>query len=158
MKVESLYHTGLIVSDLERAVEFYSETLGLNTERAITDMSSEFLDRCVGLDGIELRMAYMGTGSGHSIELIEYRAPAGSKSPAAFARNDVGAAHVGMIVDDVLGWYDRLKAAGLNVMGPPVLREAEYPWARYAFYFQDPDGNWLEFVERGPRPEGSTEN
>ncbi len=63
-----------------------------------------------------------------------------------------------MIADDVQGWYERLKEAGLNVMGPPVLRDAQYPWARYAFYFQDPDGNWLEFVERGPRPEGSTEN
>ena len=158
MKVENLYHTGLVVSDLEAAVEFYSRTLGLNVERPITDMSSEFLDRCVGLDGIELRMAYVGTGSGHSIELIEYRAPAGSKSPAGFERNDVGAAHVGMIVDDVLGWYERLLGEGLNAMGPPIMRDAEYPWARYGFYFQDPDGNWLEFVERGPKPEGSTQN
>ena len=158
MKVESLYHTGLVVSDLERAVEFYSGTLGLTVERAITDMSSEFLDRCVGLDGIELRMAYMGTGSGHSLGLNAYRAPEGPKSPAEFSGNDVGAEHVGMIVDDVQGWYKRLEEAGLNVMGPPILRDAEYPWARYAFYFQDPDGNWLEFVERGARPEGSTEN
>jgi len=158
LKVESLYHTGMIVSDLEAAVEFYTGTLGLDLERGIADLSGEFLEQVVGLDGVVLRMAYVGSGTGHSIELIQYVQPSGSKDFNSKPISDVGSAHVGMVVDDVLGWYEKLDGMGLNVQGPPVQRDAEYPWARYAFYFQDPDGNWLEFVERGAKPVGSTEN
>ncbi|NQW16738.1 MAG: VOC family protein [Chloroflexi bacterium] len=158
MKVESLYHTGMVVSDLEAAVEFYTGTLGLALERGIAELKGEFLEQVVGLDGVVLRMAYVGSGTGHSIELMEYSQPPGSKDFNAKPINSVGSAHVGMIVENVMGWYEKLDGMGLNVKGPPVLRDAEYPWARYAFYFQDPDGNWLEFVERGPKPAGSTEN
>ena len=71
--------------------------------------------------------------------------------------NRVGSAHCGMLVDNVRQWYEHLKANGVRVTGPPTLRDVGYPWGRYAVYFQDPDGNWLEFAERAPRPEGSTE-
>ena len=158
MKVESLYHTGMIVSDLEAAVEFYIGALGLTLERGIAELEGPFLEQVVGLDGVVLRMAYVGSGTGHSIELIQYVYPPGSKEFNSKPISDVGSAHVGMVVDDVLGWYEKLDGMGLNVQGPPVVRDAEYPWAKYALYFQDPDGNWLEFVERGAKPAGSTEN
>ena len=158
MEIESLYHTGLVVSDLDRALEFYTGMLGLNVERSAAEQSSEWIARVVGFDSATLRMAYVGAGSGHSFELIEYVDPPGSSGPNPTPRNDVGAAHVGMIVDDVRGWYEKLAAAGVRVTGPPTLRDTEYPWARFAFYFQDPDGNWLEMVERAPRPEGSEQN
>ena len=154
MEIESLFHTGLVVSDLDRALEFYTGMLGLSVERPAAEQSSEWIARVVGFDSARLRMAYVGAGGGHSIELIEYVEPAGSKDSNPAQRNNVGAAHVGMVVDDVRTWYEKLAAAGVRVTGPPSKRETEYPWATYAFYFQDPDGNWLEMVERAPRPEG----
>ncbi len=158
MKIESLYHTGLVVSDLDGALEFYTGTLGLSVERPVAEQSSEWIARVVGFDSARLRMAMVGAGGGHSFELIEYVEPAGSKDSNPTERNNVGAAHVGMVVDDVRTWYEKLAAAGVRVTGPPSKRETEYPWATYAFYFQDPDGNWLEMVERAPRPEGSEQN
>lgn len=158
MRIENLYHTGLVVSDLERAVSFYTETLGLKIERPVSEMSGEWIANVVGFESATLRMAYVGAGGGHSFELIQYVDPPGDRERNKKPRNDVGAAHVGMIVDDIHAWYERLVAAGMHVARPPTLREADYPWARYAIYFQDPDSNWLEMVERGPRPPGSTEN
>ena len=158
MRVETLYHSGLVVSDIERALSFYTETLGLSIERQATESSGKWIGDVVGFDSPTLRIAYVGPGGGHSIELIEYVEPSGVKEQNLKPRNDVGAAHVGMIVDDVNAWYEKLIRDGVNATGPPTLRDAEYPWARYAFYFQDPDGNWLEMVERAPKPPGSTEN
>ena len=63
-----------------------------------------------------------------------------------------------MVVDDVPVWRERLEAEGINVFGPKYERDLEYPWARYAIYFQDPDGNWLEMVSRDHKPAGSTAN
>jgi hypothetical protein len=63
-----------------------------------------------------------------------------------------------MVVDSVPAWRSKLEQAGITVFGPKEVRDLGYPWARLAIYFQDPDGNWLEMVERHPRPEGSKEN
>ena len=38
------------------------------------------------------------------------------------------------------------------------MRQAEYPYARYALYIEDYDGNVIEMVERSPKPIGSSEN
>ena len=42
--------------------------------------------------------------------------------------------------------------------GEPTLRDKPYPWARYAIYIQDPDGNVIEMVERDKKPKGNLEN
>ena len=63
-----------------------------------------------------------------------------------------------MVVDDVPAWRERIEASGIKVFGPKHERNLEYPWARYAIYFQDLDGNWLEMVSRDPKPEDSKSN
>ena len=158
MEIKALYHTGFVVSDLERSVAFYTGVLGMRVERPPTELAGEWISGVVGYPRTRLRSAFVGIGDGHSIELLQYLSPAGSRAPNPPDRNRVGAAHAGMIVDDANGWYRRLRSAGVEVIGPPSLRDVEYPWARYAFYFRDPDGNWLEFAERAPRPEGSKAN
>jgi catechol 2,3-dioxygenase-like lactoylglutathione lyase family enzyme len=158
MKIRALYHTGFVVSDLERSVAFYTGVLGMRLERPPTELSGEWISNVVGYPGTRLRSAFVGIGDGHSIELIQYLSPAGPRTPHPPDRNRVGAAHAGMVVDDAGAWYERLRSAGVEVLGPPALRDVEYPWARYAFYFRDPDGNWLEFAERAPKPEGSKAN
>lgn len=157
MHIQALYHTGFIVSDLERAVAFYRDLLGMRVERPPTELVGEWISGVVGYPGTRIKSAYVGVGDGHSIELIQYLTPYPGPS-AGPARNRIGAAHAGMLVDDVRGWYEKLVAAGVTVTGPPALRDLAFPWARYAIYFQDPDGNWLEFAERGPRPPGSRAN
>ncbi|MBI4220877.1 MAG: VOC family protein [Chloroflexi bacterium] len=158
MEIKGLYHTGFVVSDLERSVAFYTGVLGMRVERPPTELSGEWISGVVGYPGTRLRSAFVGIGDGHSIELLQYMSPPGSRAPDPADRNRVGAAHAGMIVDDARGWYERLKAARGEVLGPPALRDVEYPWARDAFYFREPDGNWLEFAERAPKPAGSAAN
>ena len=158
MLIQALYHTGLIVADLDRSLAFYTGVLGMRVERGPSELSGDWISAVVGYRGARIRLAFVGVGDGHSIELIQYLSPAGSRVPAPAERNRVGATHVGMMVDDARAWYEHLRSAGIEVTGEPTLRDVEFPWARYAFYFRDPDGNWLEFAERAPRPQGSRSN
>ena len=155
MEVESIYHTGIVVRDLERSLRFYVGTLGLKIERPTRELSGDWISTVTGYPGTRLRMVWVGAGDGYSIELLEYQEPAGGKGPNERARNDVGTMHVGMIVDDVHAWYERLSAQGVRFAGaPPPKQDVKFPWARCAAYLQDPDGNWLELLEREPAPGG----
>ena len=157
-KVQTIYHTGFVVENLDTALDFYKNVLGMIVEREPTTVETPWISEVVGYENVKMRQAYVGVGDGHSIELIEYMRPRGEVRPDQFDRNRPGSAHAAMIVDDVPVWRDRLEGEGVTVFGPKYERDLEYPWARYAIYFQDPDGNWLEMVSRAPRPEGSEEN
>ena len=156
--IQNIYHTGFIVEDLDKALDFYTRVLGMNVERSLAISETPWISEVVGYEDVKMRQAYVGVGDGHSIELIEYVRPRGEKRSDQFDRNRPGSAHAAMIVDDVPAWRDRLEVEGIKSFGPRYERELEYPWARFAIYFQDPDGNWLEMISRNSKPEGSTEN
>ena len=158
IKINAFYHTGFTVSDIHRSIEWYTKVLGLQVMRQPSENASDWIGAVVGYPKTHLILAMVGVPGGHTIELIQYLEPKGFMGPNRNDRCDVGAAHCGMLVDDVRAWYRRLKAEGVWVAGEPALRDLPYPWGRYAFYFQDPDGNYLEMVERLPKPQGSKEN
>ena len=156
--IHTIYHTGFIVENLDKALDFYTRVLSFNIERAPAISETPWISEVVGYENVKMRQAYVGVGDGHSIELIEYVRPHGEKRSDQFDRNRPGSAHAAMVVDNVPTWRERLEAEGIKTFGPQYERELEYPWARWAIYFQDPDGHWLEMISRNPKPEGSEEN
>ena len=118
MKVQTIYHTGFVVSDLDRALEFYTGLLGMVIERAPIVADAPWLAEVVGYEKVEMRRAYVGVGDGHSIELIEYVLPRGDVRSDQFERNKPGSAHAAMVVADVPTWRARLAAEGIDVFGP----------------------------------------
>ena len=105
-------------------------------------------------------MAFVGTGDGHCIELFEYLNPTGKKREDMDKVFLPGSAHCAFIVDDIRSWFKKLKENNVKILsnGEPTLRDKPYPWARYAIYIQDPDGNVIEMVERAKKPKGNSEN
>ncbi len=156
MKVDWMNHTGFVVSDMERSLAFYRDLLGLQEERN-TVLEGEFISQVLGYDGVKLHIVYLSNGDmRHSVELMQYLEPKGG-GMAPKALNDVGATHLGVIVDDLDSLYREFLARGVKFVNRPAVRPgAEYPWARKACYLQDPDGNWLEFIERAPAPAPGT--
>ena len=156
MKVEWMNHTGFVVSDLNRSLEFYRDLLGLEVERDQI-LEGEFISELVGYPDASLHIVYLGLGDmKHSVELIQYLNPVGGNPPIP-ERNQVGASHLGIIVDDLDQFYSELSSKGIRFVSPPAIRQnAAYPMARKGCYVQDPDGNWLELLERPPAPESST--
>jgi catechol 2,3-dioxygenase-like lactoylglutathione lyase family enzyme len=156
--IQNIYHTGFIVENLDKAVDFYTRVLGMAIEREPAVTETSWLSQVVGYEDVKIRQAYVGVGDGHSIELIEYMRPRGEKRSDQYDRNRPGSAHAAMVVNSVPEWRERLEAEGIKTFGPKEERDLEYPWARYAIYFQDPDGNWLEMISRNPKPADSKEN
>ena len=157
MEVEWMNHTGFVVSDMDRSLEFYQDLLGLKQERNQI-LEGEFISELVGYPDARLHIVYLGTGDlRHSVELIQYLNPTGT--PAAMPeRHQVGASHLGVIVDDLDAFYAELSSRGARFVSPPAIRPgAVYPIASKGCYMQDPDGNWLELLERPPAPAGAAQ-
>ncbi len=157
MKVEWMNHTGFVVSDMERALAFYRDLLGLNEERDQI-LEGEFISQLVGYPDARLHIIYLGMEDmRHSVELIQYLNPP-SETLIAADRKDIGATHLGIIVDDLDSFNEELSSKGIRFVNPPAVRtNATYPLASKGCYLQDPDGNWLELLERPPMPEDAAQ-
>ena len=151
-EVQNIYHTGFVVHNLDKSLDFYTRVLGMKIELGPVVLETPWISAVVGYKNVKMRQAWVGVGGGHFIELNEYVNPRASVRSDQFDRNRPGSTHVAMIVDDVIKWRQKLNTAGIKTFGPDYERESEWPRARYATYFQDPDGNWLEMVSRAPEP------
>ena len=158
MEVEWMNHTGFVAGDMERSLEFYRDLLGLKEERNQI-LEGEFISELVGYPDARLHIIYLGSGDmRHSVELIQYLNPPGTAA-AMPERHQVGASHLGVIVDDLDAFYVELSGQGVRFVSPPAIRPgAVYPMASKGCYMQDPDGNWLELLERLAPPEGTTQS
>ena len=143
--LKSFFHSGFIVRDVDQAVEFYTNVLGLKVAMRM-ERQGEFIDQVLGFSGTHIKGAFLDLGDGHQLELIQYLSPA--SGPGGISRNDLGAAHVAFYVEDIDRFYAEKSRQGLRPINPPAEhRDEQGKLIRKVLYAQDPDGNWLEFVE-----------
>ena len=148
-------HTGFVVSDMGRALEFYRDVLGLRVQREMV-MDGDIVSQLTGFENARVHIAYLGNDLRHAVELVQFLEPAVTPWQRP-PRNRVGTAHLGLIVDDVDAMYENLLGRGMEFVNPPALRpDAVYPWARKVCYVYDPDGNMLELLEREAPPDKAT--
>ena len=146
---------GFTVSDLDRAVEFYTGVLEFR-KISETEVAGEGFERLRGVFGARARVALLQLGD-EQLELTEYLAPEGSRFPELSRGNDLWFQHVAIIVSDMDRAYARLREHRVRhaSTGPQRIPD----WNRAAagiraFYFRDPDGHFLEILSfpRGKGP------
>jgi len=104
----------------------------------------------MGTSGASIRWADLDLGDGHVLELLEFVEPQGK--PLEKVLWDPGAGHIGLRVDDIDAVRARLRDAKVEVRSEPVTLEEPGPWFGVrVLYAIDPDGTWVELVER-PSP------
>ena len=142
----SIVHTGLTVADLDRALGFWRDALGME-ERMSQRKTGGYLEAIVGEPGADVRMVHLGfPGDGPAIELFEYLAPAGGRAELRPA--DVGFAHVCVLTADVDALLQRLVAAGGRPVGETADVDTGANAGGRAVYVRDPDGHVVELFQR----------
>jgi catechol 2,3-dioxygenase-like lactoylglutathione lyase family enzyme len=142
-------HVSVTTGDLDASIAFYAGLLGLSVA-ARGESQDEEIAVMMGLDRVRIRWADIELGNGTVLELVQFLHPAGA--PIARALWDPGAGHIGMLVDDIDAAHDRLLEADVRVVSKPVRLTEEGSWhGARVLYAVDPDGTWIELVER-PEP------
>ena len=67
--MKAVRHTGIVVSDLEKAINFYVDLLGLNVTRE-SEESGEYIDKILGLKNARLTTVKMAAEDGNLVELL----------------------------------------------------------------------------------------
>lgn len=123
------HHSGIVVTDLDAAIDFYSQNFGYALEfevRAMTDL----FQRTVGVPGIECDLAQLvGPLAPVRLELIAVRGVPGGLNPALPVH--VGVGHHAYVVDDLAVAIQSVIASGGSLIGEVVDFEegpAAYCW------------------------------
>jgi len=120
-EIMNIAHIGLIVSELQRAAEFYEQILGLARIRRPD----------LGFDGL-----WFGLEGGQQIHLMLLDNPyAACKKPAHGGRDN----HVALHTHDFDVIHQRLDAAHI----PYTMSKS----GRTALFCRDPDGNTIELIQ-----------
>ena len=135
-------HTGIVVSDMERCLQFWRDVMGLTV---VADFwaEGEFIDTVQDLTGVRLHMIKLAAPDGTLIELLkdEHHDPG---APRHARLCDGGIARVAGTVADVEGCWQRLRGCACETLSRPVLSP---DGGARLFFARDPEGNLLEIVQ-----------
>jgi len=143
-RVMGTNHTSFTVSSLDRTIGFFRDCLGFDlVSRA--PRSSDLVSRITGVPGAEVTIAFL-RGAGHTIERIDYGAPA-DRGKVVARPCDAGFAHVAFNVDNVDAAVEAAAKFGVKPISPPVPIDQGPNRGRKVVYVRDADGVTIEFIE-----------
>ncbi len=143
MTVKRMDNVGIVVEDLDAAVEFFAE-LGLELEgRAAVE--GEWAGRVTGLGNQNVEVAMMRTPDGHSrLELSRFIAPPVVADHRRAPVNALGYLRVMFAVEDLDDTLARLGELGSELVGDVVRYEDLYRLC----YIRGPEGILIGLAEQ----------
>lgn len=149
--VDGIDAIGITVSDMDRAVDFYSKVLTFEKVSDI-EVAGENYEHLEGVFGLRMRVVRMKLGD-ECIELTEYLAPKGRPIPVDSRSNDRWFQHIAIIVTDMDKAYAWLRQNKVEYASSAPQRLPD--WNKNAagisaFYFKDPDEHPVEVLQFPP--------
>ena len=142
--VTGFNHTGLVVDDIDGMVSFYCDVLGMSVLNRV-ESNAPPEGNHTGISGSKRTLVFVGLEDGYKLELVKYHEP---KSPDGHQQiPELGTAHICFNVDDLEKTHAELSARGVRFVTAPLFRATEDGGRHGIVYAQDPEGNWLEFIE-----------
>lgn len=137
---------GFTVANMARSLGFYTRVLPF-TQISDQTVAGTSLEQLTGLEQASTRVVQLQLGD-EMIELTEY-SPPGKPIPTDTRSNDRWFQHVAIVVSDMDKAYRTLQSQIRPVSTEPqTLPEWNEDMAGIrAFYFQDPDGHFLELIQ-----------
>jgi catechol 2,3-dioxygenase-like lactoylglutathione lyase family enzyme len=149
-EITGVAHTGVCVEDVDAAVRWYTEVLGLRLLSPPYRMAGNAIERDMGElvpSPVVVKAAIVGVDDDdHVLELLEYpnveRGDEGAPVPRPVV--EPGLSHLGLTCDDIVATRDRLRAAGVSFLTRDV---ADVAGVRTT-WLADPWGNVVILVEK----------
>ena len=145
MGLLGLAHTGICVPDIDAAVAWYRDVLGLTVLSPPYLIEGEQIERDMGelVPEVSLKAAILGFDrSDRVLELIEY--PRHPGRALARSLTDHGLSHVGLVCEDLGATRAQLEARGARFLTAAV---ADVAGLRTA-WLTDPFGNVLILMQK----------
>lgn len=147
------HHMAIFVSDLAAALRLWRDVMGFKVmvQREIPDgdgpgpdvyMYPKLLDDIFKVEGARSHMALLMSEEGALIELQQCEVPKIERTPPEKLRyGHTGFHELGLVVDDIDAFFDKVRAAGYQT-------QTEYVWQcaniGRSFLFYDDDGNMIQ--------------
>lgn len=139
--MKAIRHTGIVVHDLEKALHFYRDILGLKVQREMVE-TGEYINNLFALKGARVKTVKMSASDGNLIELLYCESHPGSFVNKGIS--DMGYSHIAFTIENLDYEYNRLKEKGVKFnCAPQVSPDGK---AKVAFCY-DCEGNLIELVE-----------
>ena len=154
MTVKRMDNVGIVVEDIDAAIEFFTE-LGLTLEGRMP-IEGEWAGRVTGVRGQRVEIAMMRTPDGHGrLELSRFDAPAIASDHRRAPVNSLGYLRVMFAVEDIDNTITRLSRLGATVLDEVVNYEDIYRLC----YIRGPEGILIglaqELGQQTSRPLGA---
>jgi len=148
VEVVGILHGGITVSDMDASLAFYRDGLGLPLQvDAIRD--TPYLHETLALPFSEIRYVLLTIpgAPGSYVELLEYRGI--ERLPAAARPCDPGSGHLCLEVRDAVAAHARMTALGYRARSAGTVDvDSGINAGGKIVYLADPDGFWVELLER----------
>ena len=135
MTIKRMDNVGIVVQDIDAAIEFFTE-LGLELEGR-APIEGDWADRVTGLRDMRVEIAMMRTPDGHGrIELSRFLTPPVVADHRNAPVNALGYLRVMFTVDDIEDTLVRLKKHGAELVGKVI----QYGDTYRLCYIRGPEG------------------
>lgn len=141
MTVSAIRHTGIVVADMRRELEFYRDLLGMEVWADFRD-DSAYVQAVTDVPDANVWMVKLKARDGGSVELLQYLSHPQQPSPVRAC--DVGCNHIAVQVDDLNSLHEKLSAVGIRFHAPPTVSP---DGGAKVTYCRDPEGVIVELVE-----------
>lgn len=141
LRIRSLSHVGLTVSNFKNAVKWYYDMFGfmLIDEKVMDEEQVNSLYLLYRLKNTKIRLGFLRAPKGGVVEIFEFT-PAMPHEKVCW--NKPGPTHFTLDVKNVGKWYKHLKSKGVYFFSEPQ-RTGNVEWV----FLKDPDGNLIELID-----------
>lgn len=140
--ITAIRHTGLVVADLDGALDFWCNVLGFKVIKKMEE-TGPHIDAMMGLLGVRVTTAKLAAPDNSLIELLHFHShpdkPNWNGNPFS-----TGFTHVALTVEDLDDCCNKLSAAGVTFPATPQFSPDGYAKVIYA---KGPESVLLELVE-----------
>lgn len=143
-------HVGITVSNMDNAINFYGEILGLKLTGSMI-MEGANVEILTGIKNAKLKVVYFNSSDdlqAPPIELLQFIDCDTCSKPYDRLSN-VGISEVCFLVEDIDKTYKQLKEKGVKFLSSPQffdLTSQNFGMSK-AVYFKDTDGTVLELIQ-----------